>query len=108
MPGRDAFLDGLLGVTWRGGVRGRETVPGFRSAQAGLHSLHSLMPASRATHTGFPMYHATIGHRRYVVPDLKPLPGKAPPLRSGDHLAGIAAESGEERVAAHYALADLP
>jgi ethanolamine ammonia-lyase large subunit len=66
------------------------------------------MPASRATHTGFSMYHATIGQRRYVFRDLKALLGKASPLRSGDQLAGIAAESGEERVAAHYALADLP
>ena len=30
------------------------------------------------------------------------------PLRSGDVLAGIAAETGEERVAAQFALADLP
>ena len=66
------------------------------------------MPASRATHTGFSTYHATIGQRRYVFRDLKALLGKASPLRSGDQLAGIAAESGEERVAAHYALADLP
>ena len=33
---------------------------------------------------------------------------KATPLRSGDALAGLAAESGEERVAAQFALADLP
>jgi ethanolamine ammonia-lyase large subunit len=33
---------------------------------------------------------------------------KATPARSGDRLAGIAAASGEERVAAQYALADLP
>jgi ethanolamine ammonia-lyase large subunit len=33
---------------------------------------------------------------------------KPTPLRSADLLAGIAAESGEERVAAQYALADLP
>src|SRR6185436_8839694 len=33
---------------------------------------------------------------------------KATPLRSGDQLAGLAAETGEERVAAQYALADLP
>jgi ethanolamine ammonia-lyase large subunit len=52
------------------------------------------MPASRATHTGFSMYHATIGQRRYVFHDLKALLGKASPLRSGDQLAGIAAESG--------------
>jgi ethanolamine ammonia-lyase large subunit len=33
---------------------------------------------------------------------------KASPLRSGDQLAGIAAATGEERVAAQIALADLP
>ena len=54
------------------------------------------------------MYSATIGQRCYVFRDLKTLLGKASPLRSGDQLAGVAAESGEERVAAHYALADLP
>src|SRR5262245_49050991 len=54
------------------------------------------------------MYGATIGTRRYVFPDLKTLLAKATPARSGDRLAGIAAASGEERVAAQYALADLP
>jgi ethanolamine ammonia-lyase large subunit len=54
------------------------------------------------------MYRATIGQRRYVFGDLKTLMGKASPLRSGDQLAGVAAESGEERVAAQFALADLP
>jgi ethanolamine ammonia-lyase large subunit len=54
------------------------------------------------------MYASTIGARRYGFDDLKTLLAKATPLRSGDQLAGIAAESGEERVAAQYALADLP
>jgi ethanolamine ammonia-lyase large subunit len=54
------------------------------------------------------MYSATIGARRYVFPNLVTLLAKASPLRSGDALAGIAAESGEERVAAQFALADLP
>ena len=54
------------------------------------------------------MYSATIGSSRYVFPDLKTLLAKASPLRSGDVLAGVAATSGEERVAAQYALADLP
>src|SRR3954447_5509169 len=54
------------------------------------------------------MYSATIGARRYAFPDLKTLMAKASPLRSGDVLAGIAAETGEERVAAQFALADLP
>jgi ethanolamine ammonia-lyase large subunit len=54
------------------------------------------------------MYSATIGGERHVFPDLVALLAKASPLRSGDVLAGIAAQSGEERVAAQYALADLP
>src|SRR5215468_11528180 len=54
------------------------------------------------------MYGATIGARCYTFADLKTLLAKASPLRSGDALAGVAAESGEERVAAQYALADLP
>src|SRR5262245_43127737 len=54
------------------------------------------------------MYGATVGTSRYVFPDLKTLLAKATPTRSGDRLAGIAAASGEERVAAQYALADLP
>src|SRR2546426_2112954 len=54
------------------------------------------------------MYSATIGNCRYAFADLATLLAKASPLRSGDCLAGIAAASGEERVAAQYALADLP
>jgi ethanolamine ammonia-lyase large subunit len=54
------------------------------------------------------MYSATIGSCRYGFADLKTLLAKASPARSGDRLAGIAADTGEERVAAQYALADLP
>jgi ethanolamine ammonia-lyase large subunit len=54
------------------------------------------------------MYGATLGARRYSFGDLKTLLAKASPLRSGDRLAGLAAETGEERVAAQFALADLP
>jgi ethanolamine ammonia-lyase large subunit len=54
------------------------------------------------------MYSATIGARLYTFDDLKTLLAKATPLRSGDQLAGLAAATGEERVAAQYALADLP
>jgi ethanolamine ammonia-lyase large subunit len=54
------------------------------------------------------MYRTLIGTRSYVFDDLKSLMAKASPLRSGDQLAGLAAESGEERVAAQFALADLP
>ena len=54
------------------------------------------------------MYSATIGGRRFSFSDIKTLMAKATPLRSGDQLAALAAETGEERVAAQYALADLP
>jgi ethanolamine ammonia-lyase large subunit len=54
------------------------------------------------------MYRATIGARQYTFGDLATLLAKASPLRSGDQLAGLAAETGEERVAAKYALADVP
>jgi ethanolamine ammonia-lyase large subunit len=54
------------------------------------------------------MYSATIGRRRYQFSDLATLLAKTSPARSGDKLAGIAAESGEERIAAQHALADLP
>jgi len=40
--------------------------------------------------------------------DLRILLGKASPRRTGDELAGLAAGSAEERVAAQLALADLP
>src|SRR5262249_9934473 len=54
------------------------------------------------------MYAATIGTRRYAFADLATLLAKATPQRSGDGLAGIAADTEEERVAAQFALADLP
>ncbi len=50
----------------------------------------------------------TFGQTRYTFASLRELLAKATPLRSGDVLAGVAAASGEERVAAQYALADLP
>jgi ethanolamine ammonia-lyase large subunit len=43
-----------------------------------------------------------------VFRDLKTVLAKATPSRSGDQLAGVAAETDEERVAAQYALADVP
>ncbi|GGJ34604.1 ethanolamine ammonia-lyase subunit EutB [Neoroseomonas lacus] len=50
----------------------------------------------------------TIGGTRFVFDDLKTLLARATPLRSGDALAGVAAESAAERIAAQRALADLP
>jgi ethanolamine ammonia-lyase large subunit len=53
-------------------------------------------------------YSTTIGHTRYSFPDLRTLLARASPQRSGDILAGIAARSSEERVAAQISLSDLP
>ncbi len=53
-------------------------------------------------------YRHTIRQRVYEFPDLKTLLAKASPLRSGDVLAGLAAETYEERVAAQLTLADVP
>lgn len=49
-----------------------------------------------------------VGSKTYLFVDLKDLMAKATPARSGDHLAGVAAGSAEERVAAQMALAALP
>jgi len=54
------------------------------------------------------MYKQTIQHHTYHFKDLKTLMAKASPYRSGDALAGICAESYQERVAAQLCLADLP
>jgi ethanolamine ammonia-lyase large subunit len=53
-------------------------------------------------------YSHTIGGVVHRFDDLKTLLARATPLRSGDELAGLAACSAEERVAAQMALADLP
>ena len=50
----------------------------------------------------------TLAGTRWHFADLKTLLARASPARSGDGLAGIAAGSAAERVAARYALADLP
>lgn len=50
----------------------------------------------------------TVGQRTYVFDDLKTLMAKATPIRSGDQLAGLAADSSEEAVAARMTLTDLP
>ncbi|MFN0300231.1 MAG: ethanolamine ammonia-lyase subunit EutB [Burkholderiales bacterium] len=53
-------------------------------------------------------YHCQLGARRHDFADLRTLLAKASPVRSGDQLAGIAAQSAEERVAAQMCLADVP
>jgi ethanolamine ammonia-lyase large subunit len=53
-------------------------------------------------------YNETIGLRTYRFDDLKTLLAKASPQRSGDQLAGVTADTEEERVAAKMALAQVP
>jgi ethanolamine ammonia-lyase large subunit len=53
-------------------------------------------------------YKTTIEQTVFTFGDLKDLMAKATPERSGDQLAGIAAEGPVERLAAQMALADLP
>jgi len=53
-------------------------------------------------------YRQTTGRHTWVFEDLRTMLAKASPLRSGDRLAGVAAGSGEEMVAARMRLADLP
>jgi len=53
-------------------------------------------------------FSASIAGTRYAFADLRQLLAKATPARSGDALAGVAARTAEERVAAQFALADVP
>ena len=48
------------------------------------------------------------GLQAWTFPDLRTLMARASPDRSGDHLAGIAAQSAAERMAARMALAEVP
>lgn len=53
-------------------------------------------------------YHASFGHSGYHFASLAAVMACASPRRSGDELAGIAADSEAQRVAARRVLADLP
>jgi ethanolamine ammonia-lyase large subunit len=53
-------------------------------------------------------YQYSVGTRTYQFADLKCVLAKATPARSGDHLAGVAAETYAERMAARMCLAAIP
>ncbi len=53
-------------------------------------------------------YRHTVQGKTFAFVDLKDLLAQASPLRSGDMLAGVCAQSAAERMAARMALADLP
>ena len=51
---------------------------------------------------------ATLGHHTHRFGSLREVMAKATPLRSGDALAGLAATTEQERVAARWVLAEVP
>jgi len=54
------------------------------------------------------VFRSTLRGVTHTFPDLRTLLAKASPARSGDELAGLAAASALERVAAQHALAEVP
>ncbi|ABD06425.1 Ethanolamine ammonia-lyase heavy chain [Rhodopseudomonas palustris HaA2] len=54
------------------------------------------------------LYRHAIGNVAYVFDNLRDLLARATPPRSGDRLAGVAADSAEQMVAARMALAEVP
>jgi ethanolamine ammonia-lyase large subunit len=54
------------------------------------------------------IYRHTIAAHTFVFDGLRELLAKATPPRSGDRLAGVAAETAEQMIAARMALADVP
>src|SRR5690349_1521366 len=54
------------------------------------------------------VYRQVVDATSYLFDDLRDLLAKATPPRSGDRLAGVAAGSAEQMIAARMALADLP
>lgn len=54
------------------------------------------------------MFRYSTGRTAYVFPDLRTLMAKASAAKSGDELAGLAAQSYQERVAARALLAEVP
>lgn len=53
-------------------------------------------------------FSTTIANQVWQFDSLKEVMAKASPLRSGDVLAGVAAKSNIERMAARFVLAELP
>jgi ethanolamine ammonia-lyase large subunit len=89
----------------RGGLRGRGAIFHFCAAVFGYGD--ASFQASAAAYS-MPSFARTVGSHVYRFVDLKSVMACASPLRSGDELAGIAARTEQERVAARMVLADLP
>ena len=54
------------------------------------------------------VYRTDIGGHRFTFASLKEVLAKATPERTGDQLAGLAAQGPLERLAAQHCLADIP
>jgi len=54
------------------------------------------------------VYQHAVGNFNFTFPNLKTVLAKASPEKSGDQMAGLAAKSEQERIAAKLVLADLP
>src|SRR5690348_7893910 len=65
-------------------------------------------PTPVRTVPGMSTYSATLGGRTHSFAGLAGLLAAASPERSGDRLAGLAADSAQARVAARWALAEVP
>src|SRR6185295_3929958 len=93
-------------------VTGRDGRPSDRTCRSGSTCRRDRAAEFTSGPGGFRMqrvgYAYTLGQTVYRFPDLKDLLAKATPHRSGDVLAGIAAATAEQRMAARMALADLP
>jgi ethanolamine ammonia-lyase large subunit len=66
-----------------------------------------IAPKADGLGTGM-IYRQTVDATAYVFGDLRDLMAKATPPRSGDRLAGLAADSAAQMIAARMALADVP
>lgn len=81
----------------------------MRSTLSGSYLRLLLLDFRTEYGTNGPMgYAATLRSERFVFADLREVLAKANEEKSGDQLAGIAAESEQQRVAAKWVLADIP
>ena len=85
----------------------RDSVNPLTVPPGGLDSALSPKATGRGARGDVP-YSLTLGGSVHDFADLRAVFAAATPLRSGDALAGLAAASMEERMAARYVLAELP
>ena len=74
----------------------------------GPHTIGVKKKVLKPTESPLMPYSHTVRGVKHTFADLRSLLARASPMRSGDQLAGIAAEDAEERVIAQMTLAELP